>query len=331
MDGLPPLDQPVAWVVVHGQERIGPYALDVLIDEVVAGRLAETTPVWWPPLVDWTTVMANDALVTEIERRRHGSVPGWAPLSLTGGTEPVGLDEDFSTDSGSTDGRVGAPHGSGPVVVERAATVEIVEAEVVDPDPDHDPVVEDGDIVDAIITVPSTIGHRTNRLFLDLVGRSARVAEQMDAITAADQAFVIEMIAVGDRHGLGFTDHHSGSDEHRIHLRDVSGNRELTVLLGRIGTASRHLTVCSTVPLSVVLSARGAAMVGRRSSPTGGTADEHGTVSVLFDERSGRMNAAISLFLTVSDYVDDFLTVNSSRLHDDLDSVVEELIAALAD
>lgn len=81
MSDLPPLDQPLAWVVVHGNEQAGPYTLDLLITEVVAGRLSDSTPVWWPPLRDWTTIASSPDLLDEIARRRGAMSPGWAPQS----------------------------------------------------------------------------------------------------------------------------------------------------------------------------------------------------------------------------------------------------------
>ncbi|MGB6058803.1 MAG: GYF domain-containing protein [Microthrixaceae bacterium] len=80
MSDLPPLDQQQAYVVVGSNEQVGPYALELLISEVVAGRLADTTPVWWPSLTDWTTMAVHPGVAAEIARRRSatGSVPGWA-------------------------------------------------------------------------------------------------------------------------------------------------------------------------------------------------------------------------------------------------------------
>ncbi|MGB3410851.1 MAG: GYF domain-containing protein [Microthrixaceae bacterium] len=95
MSDLPPLDQQQAYVVVGSNEQVGPYALELLISEVVAGRLADTTPVWWPSLTDWTTMAAHPGVAAEIARRRSaaGSAPGWAaPMPAqnpSSGTQPV--------------------------------------------------------------------------------------------------------------------------------------------------------------------------------------------------------------------------------------------------
>jgi hypothetical protein len=72
MSDLPPLDQPQAYVVVGPNDQRGPYHLELLIGEVLAGRLYDTTPVWWPGLAEWTTMSGHPALAAEIARRRAG-------------------------------------------------------------------------------------------------------------------------------------------------------------------------------------------------------------------------------------------------------------------
>lgn len=75
MSDLPPLDQPQAYVVVGPNDQRGPYTLELLIDEVVAGRLYDATPVWWPGLDQWTTMGTHHGVVSEIARRRAGGAP----------------------------------------------------------------------------------------------------------------------------------------------------------------------------------------------------------------------------------------------------------------
>jgi hypothetical protein len=70
MSDLPSLDQPQAYVVVGPDDQRGPYTLELLIGEVVAGRLHDATPVWWPGLADWTTMTGHPGLAAEIQRRR---------------------------------------------------------------------------------------------------------------------------------------------------------------------------------------------------------------------------------------------------------------------
>jgi hypothetical protein len=70
MTDLPPLEQPQAYVVVGPDDQRGPYTLELLIGEVLAGRLHDQTPVWWPGLAEWTTMSGHPALAGEIDRRR---------------------------------------------------------------------------------------------------------------------------------------------------------------------------------------------------------------------------------------------------------------------
>ena len=79
MTDLPPLDQPQAYVVVGPNDQRGPYTMELLISEVLAGRLSEATPVWWPGLADWTTMGAHQGVADELARRRAAAAtPAWA-------------------------------------------------------------------------------------------------------------------------------------------------------------------------------------------------------------------------------------------------------------
>jgi hypothetical protein len=66
------LDQPQAYVVVGPNDQRGPYTLELLIGEVLAGRLHDATPVWWPGLAEWTTMSGHPGVAAEIARRRAG-------------------------------------------------------------------------------------------------------------------------------------------------------------------------------------------------------------------------------------------------------------------
>ena len=80
MSSLPPLEDPVAYVVVGPNDQRGPYTLELLVSEVAAGRLADTTPVWWPGLADWTTLGVHPETAVLIETRRNMAAPApeWA-------------------------------------------------------------------------------------------------------------------------------------------------------------------------------------------------------------------------------------------------------------
>ncbi|MFM7063187.1 MAG: GYF domain-containing protein, partial [Actinomycetes bacterium] len=70
MTDLPPLDDDIAYVVVAENDQRGPYQLEVLITEVLAGRIYDSTPIWWPGLPEWTTIAAHPGIAAELQRRR---------------------------------------------------------------------------------------------------------------------------------------------------------------------------------------------------------------------------------------------------------------------
>jgi len=70
MSDLPPLHDDIAYVVVAENDQRGPYQLEVLITEVLGGRIHDSTPIWWPGLAEWTTIAGHPGLAEEIQRRR---------------------------------------------------------------------------------------------------------------------------------------------------------------------------------------------------------------------------------------------------------------------
>lgn len=93
MSELPPLEEPQAYVVVGPDDQRGPYTMELLIGEVLAGRLSDATPVWWPGLADWTTMGGHPSLAAEIQRRRTATTdtaPGWVdPDATTAAPQPT--------------------------------------------------------------------------------------------------------------------------------------------------------------------------------------------------------------------------------------------------
>lgn len=84
--GVPRLDKPVAFVLAGPEARRGPYSLEHLINEVLDGRLAVQTAVWWPGLKDWTTFGEHDGLAKEVELLR--SVPSSQSEMTSGSSRP---------------------------------------------------------------------------------------------------------------------------------------------------------------------------------------------------------------------------------------------------
>ena len=95
MSDLPPLDQPQAYVVVGPNDQRGPYTLDLLIGEVVAGRLHDATPVWWPGLAEGPTMRGPPGGAAEGARRRGGYGAPAAPAAPAPGQyeqQPAGYE-----------------------------------------------------------------------------------------------------------------------------------------------------------------------------------------------------------------------------------------------
>ena len=100
MSDLPPLHEDIAYVVVAENDQRGPYQLEVLITEVLGGRIHDSTPIWWPGLAEWTTIAGHPGLAGEIQRRRDAhaasnpvvppSVPTLPPAEPV--TQPVQAD-----------------------------------------------------------------------------------------------------------------------------------------------------------------------------------------------------------------------------------------------
>jgi hypothetical protein len=90
MTDLPPLDQPQAYVVVGPNDQRGPYTLELLIGEVLAGRLHDATPVWWPGLAEWTTMGGHPGVAAELARRRAGYAAPEAPAPAPAEPYPTG-------------------------------------------------------------------------------------------------------------------------------------------------------------------------------------------------------------------------------------------------
>jgi len=79
MSDLPPLHESSAYVVVAENDQRGPYPLELLIGEVLAGRLHETTPIWWSGLSEWTTIGSHPGIAAELNHRRAAYAAALAP------------------------------------------------------------------------------------------------------------------------------------------------------------------------------------------------------------------------------------------------------------
>lgn len=70
MAELPSLHDPVTYIVTGPKDQRGPYTLDLICNELLAGRLSNEMLIWWPGMTDWVKVQDHEALQAELQRRR---------------------------------------------------------------------------------------------------------------------------------------------------------------------------------------------------------------------------------------------------------------------
>lgn len=299
MSDLPPLDQPQAYVVVGPNDQRGPYTLDLLIDEVVAGRLSEATPVWWPGLADWTTMSASSGAAAEIARRRQPAAPVAAAAAPSFAPAPASAPQES----------VFAP------APEPAAA----EPEGLDPIATDDPAIEDEVIAEAAI-VEIDDGHiRAFAAFVARSGTRASIQARVDAVNEQ----LIEAVTAGVASG-GFALSERTDEPAHTELRFDGADDLVVVSLGRaLGRRIEDLR-SDHVPLSVTY----------RGSVTGLEVDqgtgEHGEVVIAADEWTGQSTSSVRLFVGLDDYLDDRYEVQQGTLADDLAAIVAVLRARLS-
>jgi hypothetical protein len=312
MSELPPLDQPQAHVVVGPNDQRGPYTLELLITEVLAGRLSEETPVWWPGLNDWTTMGAHPGVAGELARRRAAAAaPAWAepapaadpyaaPYAAPGAAAPA--DAQPSYEAAPAASSPADPFGSSAEPApsdEEPVDAEIIEVvEVVEVDPEH---VE---------------------VFTALVARSAvraQLQEQVDAVNGAIVSGVAEGVAA-----QGFTLGEQVETDRTNELRfDGAGGDLVVASLGRAASGRPEALREDHVPITLTY----------RSAAQGVAADDgsgaHGDVVVASDEWTGQSTSSVSLFLGLGDYLDDSLTVDTAAVARDVSAAVAVLRSRL--
>lgn len=348
MSDLPPLEQPQAYVVVGPNDQRGPYTLELLIGEVLAGRLYDSTPVWWPGLAEWTTMSGHPALAAEIARRRGGYAdpqafaPPAAPAPAPGqyeqaqsfyesgspaqATQPVS-GQDYSADMYAGESVAASPavdptpaqEPYAPVqpVAETPQSGDVQPAEAVGETQLH------GDTLSAEVTggttadVPQVAGpaeHQRNA-FADVVRRSSARAEAAARVDSADAALAAAFAAALESAGLSITDRNDGPDRHELRASGDEGET-LTASLGRLSGADVETARGSSLPLEVRCTST--AYGGGLDSGTGA----HGEVVIVADEWSGQATASVSLLLPASDYVDEQGQVDQAAVARDVDAVV---------
>ncbi len=322
MSDLPPLDQPQAHVVVGPNDQRGPYALELLISEVIAGRLSDETPVWWPGLPDWTTMGAHPGVAAELQARRAPApapAPGWAdPAAQAAAAQP-------------------APAAPQPVEAQPAAPQPVeaqpVEAQPADPfappaeaDIAEAIVIEDGVVVTETVVVADgvvvadeitvdVIEQRHVEAYAALVGRSSARAQVRERVDAVDKAIVTTVVAAAGDRGFELSERADVDRGHELRLDSAAGDL-LVISLGRV-VASRVEDIRGEhLPLTV--SYRSGAYEGGADAGEG----EHGEVRVVSDEWTGQATSTVSLFLGVGDYFSESLELDEDALALDIAATI---------
>ncbi len=312
MSDLPPLDQPQAHVVVGPNDQRGPYALELLISEVIAGRLSDETPVWWPGLPDWTTMGSHPGVAAELQRRRAPAAapaaptPGWAdptqPVPAPAEAQPA-----YAAPAGTTTADPFSPPSEDDI--EDAVVVEdaIVVTDTV--------VVQDGQVVAEAVSV-STIEPHHAEAYSGLVARSAARAQVRERVDAVDESIVTTVIDAASDRGFELTERNDverGGHELRF---DSDKGDLLVISLGRVFATSVEDIRDEHLPLTV--SYRSGAYEGGAEAGSG----EHGEVRIVSDEWTGQATSTVSLFLGVGDYLSESLELDRDALALDIAATV---------
>ncbi len=310
MSDLPPLDQPQAHVVVGPNDQRGPYALELLISEVIAGRLSDETPVWWPGLPDWTTMGAHPGVAAELQRRRApepAPTPGWADPAAQ--PAPAEAQPAHAAPAGTTTADPFAPPTAAEDDIEDAVVVEdaIVVTDTV--------IVEDGQVVAEAVAVTAIEPHHAEA-YSGLVARSAARAQVRERVDAIDESIVTTVIEAATDRGFELTERADVDRGHELRFDATSGDL-LVISLGRVSVTSIDEIRGEHLPLTV--SYRSGAFEGGADAGSGA----HGEVRIVSDEWTGQATSTVSLFLGVGDYFSESLEL-------DRDALVLDIVATIA-
>lgn len=356
MSDLPPLDQAQAYVVVGPNDQRGPYTMELLIDEVVAGRLSDSTPVWWPALTDWTTLSAHPGVAGEIARRRGAVAPApeWAtptpappapaayappePVQAYQAPEPQPAPMSYQPEPAAS------PYAAPAEVVEpvadpfasTAAVAEPVAAQVAEaPEPQPEPVEvvevtevvdvtelvdDDGIVVAEVVDVAEivTVAEIDPQSVAHFEALVGRSSARADAQSRIDGVDESLVAAVIDSARSQGFDLDDRVDVDRGHeLRfGEAGGDLLVISLGRIGSIRPEDVRADHVPVTV--SYRSGSYEGAIDPGDG----SHGQVGITADEWTGQATSSVSLFLGLEDYVGEDMSVDDSAVMRDLSATI---------
>jgi hypothetical protein len=329
MSELPPLDQPQAHVVVGPNDQRGPYTLELLITEVLAGRLSEETPVWWPGLNDWTTMGAHPGVAGELARRRGtGPAPAWAepaadPYGVPAapyaapGADPYAAPAATQPDYGTQ-----AAYGAQPNYGEAPSATSPADpfGSGADPVPSDDEPV-DAEIIEVVEVVEVDPEHV--EIFTALVARSSVRAETQRQVDAVNDALVSGVSEGVTAQGFALGEQVETDRTNELRF-DGAGGDLVVASLGRAAAGRPDALREDHVPIT--LTYRSAAQAVAVDEGSGA----HGDVVVASDEWTGQSTSSVSLFLGLSDYLDDALSVDTAAVARDVSAAVAVLRSRLA-
>jgi hypothetical protein len=350
MSDLPPLDQPQAYVVVGPNDQRGPYTLELLISEVMAERLSEATPVWWPGLADWTTMGAHPGVADELARRRGAAAPAapaWAepssepsaaPPSDPSAADPYaapapGAHAAPAAEPAPSADQYGAPaeqYGApaeqyGAPAEQAGASADTFATAGGEPIADEEPV--DAEIIEVAEVVGVDPQH--GEVFAALVARSAVRAERQSRVDAVNEQLVGAVAAAVSGQGFSFVER-TGADR-REELRFEGGQGDMVMVsLGRAEGSDAAALREDHVPITITY--RSSATPGEHAGAAqdGGSGGGHGEVVVAADEWTGQSTSSVSLFLGLDEYLDEQLEVDGEALVRDVGAAVAVVRSKLA-
>ena len=342
MSDLPPLDQSQAYVVVGPNDQRGPYTMELLISEVLAGRLSEATPVWWPGLADWTTMGGHPGVAGELASRRAAAAPvgtpAWADPAAQPAADPYAQPaaDPYAQPAADPYAQPAADPYAQPAADPFAAVAAAPAAE-----PDQGPDVVDAEVVEAGVDVADSgveapldaevievdevvvVDPAHHEAFAALVARSAVRADLQAQVDAVNEQLVGATAAAVVEQGFGFSERVDVDRGFELRFDATDGDLVM-VSLGKAAAVRPEDLRDDHVP--VTISYRSGA---RAVSPQQGTG-EHGEVVVAADEWTGQSTSSVSLFLGLGDYLDDRLSVDGQAVARDIGATVAVLRSRLA-
>lgn len=350
MSDLPALDQPQSYVVVGPDDQRGPYTLELLVSEVVEGRLNENTPVWWPGLADWTTMGAHPGVAAEIARRRGAPEPtapmAFAPpvappppqdpaVASAGPAErqpqevpyqPEPAPEPMVDQAVAPDDGVSMDPGNGIFGIRGESTsTDAIEVPAVDVTPADFEAVDEPTTEDGFRAAGAGEGldPMHSEAFSELIRRSRVRADAASIVEGVDSALVVAVDAAATAEGFNNTARSDAGERHELSYVSPGG----VALLVHLGKVHGHDLAMGNAEVPLEASVSSSSYSGELDAGNG----RHGDVIVVVTERGIGASASVELILGLSDYVDAGYDVDSQSLERDARAVVATLVHRLRD